>query len=89
MGVHAGGDCVVQIDSEVFLGEFDGVALVHVALEGCDEALHVLDFHAIDFTDAEVAQAFVADGGRGGNGTAEENDAVHFLLIFFWVFHGI
>jgi hypothetical protein len=86
LGVHFGGDGVVEIDVEVFLIELDGVEFVHVAIESFDEAFHVLDGFAIDLVDDQIAEALVADGGGGGNHAAEENHAIDRVLILVRVF---
>ena len=57
--------------------------------EGRDEVFHAGDLHAVDLFHDEVAQAFVADGGGGGDGSAEENDALGLVLEFFGVLIGV
>src|SRR6478609_4042173 len=75
LAVHGGGNGVVEIHGEVFLGKFDGMEFLKVAAEGVDQALHVLAFLAVHLVADEVAQAFVADGGGRGDRSTEENDA--------------
>ena len=57
--------------------------------ECVDEGFHAIDFDAVDLFHDQVAQAFVADGGGGWDGAAEENDALGLVLVFLRILVGI
>ena len=77
------------MDRALLLLELDRVEVVGGLLEGGDQRLEVADRLAVDAGDDQVAQALVADGGRGGDDPAEEHHPVAPLGVVVRVEHHV